>query len=146
MGAFLQVYLGDVLKRVDSPTECSPSLVASAVESITLFYIVIDNEMCGKLLELSARIGAALSSLSDTDYSADYRDMVGDCCRKLFNTFLPDQVLSMLEPLSADGLSFLLREARKVAPAKLDELMLTARTAGSFNKVVDTFESQINDP
>lgn len=145
MGPFLHVYLRDLLRRVEeSSTESSPSLVASAVEAITVFFIVIDTQLCSKILEHSARIGATLSSMTDVEYVSDYREMMGDCCRKILSIFQPQQVLVMLEALDSPGLRFLLQESHRASKDKTEELISTAKTLGSFNKVVDTFDSALH--
>lgn len=136
----------DVLNRLEdmSSTEDAYSLlIASAVESSTLFYIVIVSDISSvvsKLLALTARIGSEMSP--DDQYTLDYRDIVGDCMRKLLGILNHEEILLMLEPLDASGpLRFLLCEAQRAVPDKLSELISSARAAGSFNKVVDTFES-----
>ena len=138
------IRLDEDFSASDSSDSSVSLLVASAVEAITLFYILIGIDVTpsivSKLVGLLARIGAAINS--SVPHASDYQEMVGDCMRKLFNFLDPDQMLAMLEPLDAGGpLCFLLRAARRIVPDKLETLIAFARTAGSFNKVVDTFES-----
>ena len=142
---FLEFYLSNILKRIQHQSSEFTSLTTSAVQAVTLFYIVIDTTLCAQLLSLSVRIGCALSRSEKDDqpdqYVSDYGEMLGDCFRKLLARFDAELILQMLEPFDVRDLNYLFQHASRATPEGLDELITKGRSFQSFNKVTETYNT-----
>lgn len=129
------------LKRFEeSLKEDESSPLEDEVANAAAVYTCIDvTPSAARVIELIGKIGAVMSP---SDPLAKY---FGDMAADSLFTFLHDtntRLLEILEPLDAErGLLFLLREAQETYPHELSEMIAIARSTGSFNKVVDTYES-----
>lgn len=120
-------------------------LTASAVEAVTIYYLVIESSHCPAVLELCARIGSEMPPFDResqaSHYAFDYREIVGDCFRKLVDVFEPRECLHMLDHLDSGVLIFLLQAAHIEVPDRLEQLIVAGRSFDTFNKVIETYES-----
>lgn len=148
---FLVCYLSDLLKRFQEvhllggdEDEMVP-LTASAVEAVTIYYLVIESAHCPAVLGLCASIGSEMPPFDDESkanhYAFDYREIVGDCFRKLRDAFDAHECLRMLDQLDAAVLIYLLQAAHVEAAERLEQLIVAGRSLDSFNKVIETYES-----
>ncbi|EFX84907.1 hypothetical protein DAPPUDRAFT_99313 [Daphnia pulex] len=145
--SFLEFYFTLLLKNIRDAEEVVADSTASALKAITIFYVTIASASPrSNILELSGRIGSQLRSCLDGEseaskYASDYRDLTGDCFRKQLDVFGIEHSLSLLESLDAEALTFVLQAAHQTVPNRLKEFADTARSRGSFNKVMETYDS-----
>ncbi|XP_057377298.1 protein saal1-like isoform X2 [Daphnia carinata] len=149
---FLTFYFSFLLKSVcDSTEEELASLTASAVQAATIFFITISSApQDSKILELVGHIGSRLEPYVDGEnelskYASDYSDVVGDCFRKQLDLFAIDYFLGLLESLNTKALAFILHAAHRTVPDRLQQLVDAAQSRGSFNKVIETYESCVRN-
>lgn len=153
--SFLEFYFSLLLKNIresaDAEEVILTDLTASALQAVTIFYITIDSSLprCN-LLQLSGHIGSQLRTCLDGEsqaskYASDYRDITGDCFRKKLDLFGIEHFLRLLESLDATALTFVLQAAHETVPNRLKELADAARSRGSFNKVMETYDSLARD-
>ena len=143
---FLEFYLSNLLRRLQESSEQQLTLLTtSAVEAVTIYYIVIVNEttLCAQLLSLSARIGCTLTGCEKDEqtaqYVSDYGEMLSDCFRKLLALFDAKKILEMLEPIDVRDLNYIFQEVHRAIPEGLAELIAKGRSFQSFNKVTETY-------
>lgn len=148
---FIEFYLSSLVRKIRESSgkqEVMTTLTTSAVQAVTIYYVAIDSTRSQRIFELSGYIGAELkrfdSQSQTSEYVCDYSEMVGDCFRKRLDIFGHDHCLGFFEPLNAGALSFVLRAAHQTVPNRLQELIRTARTKGSLNKLIETYESCIS--
>ncbi|XP_046642059.1 uncharacterized protein LOC124327171 [Daphnia pulicaria] len=145
--SFLEFYFTLLLKNIRDAEEVVADSTASALKAITIFYVTIASASpLSNILELSGRIGSQLRPCLDGEseaskYASDYRDLTGDCFRKQLDVFGIEHSLSLLESLDAEALTFVLQAAHQTVPNRLKEFADTARSRGSFNKVMETYDS-----
>ena len=152
---FLEFHLSCLLRSIrESPSSSDAedvmiALTVSAVEAVTIYYVIIDSPRSSKICELSGHIGIELRACDGesqaSKYASDYKEIVGDCFRKQLDVLGLDRCLALLEPLNASALSFVLRAAQQTVPNRLEELVVVARTRGLFNKLIETYESCAGD-
>lgn len=146
---FLEFFLTCLLKKLRQASgseNAVTALTASAVEAVTIYYVGIDSSRSQRIFELSGNIGTELRRCATENravgkYASDYSEMVGDCFHKELDLFSTEHCLGFFEPLNASALSFVLLAAHQTMPNRLEELIRDARTKGSFNKLIETYES-----
>ncbi len=143
---FVEFHLSYLLRSIrESSNFDSAKASASAVEAVTIFYVIIDSPRSSQILELTGHIGIELRPCGEKDrageYASDYKEIVGDCFRKQLDVLGIDRCLALLEPLNASALSFVILAAQQTVPNRLQELVDTARTRGLSNKLIETYES-----
>ncbi|KAI9561593.1 hypothetical protein GHT06_012552 [Daphnia sinensis] len=145
--AFLTFHFSFLLKNVcDSTEEELAILTASAVQAVTIFFITISSAPLDcKVLELVGHVGSKLEPYVDGENelskcASDYSDIVGDCFRKQLDLFAIDYFLGLLESLNTKALTFILQAAHQTVPDRLQQFVDAARSRGSFNKVIETYE------
>lgn len=142
---FYLTYLLRIIRESSGKQDVMTTLTARAVQAVTIYYVAIDSTRSQRIFELSGYIGAELKRFDRQsqagEYVCDYSEMVGDCFRKRLDLFGDDHCLGFFEPLNAGALSFILRAAHQTVPNRLEELIRTARTKGSLNKLIETYES-----
>lgn len=148
VGQFLEFHLANLVRNIRASydnEDTVQSLTVNAVETVTIYYILIDFPHSFRLLELSGYIGSVLKSFDEesqaSKYASDYSEIVGDCFRKQLDMLDIDHCLNGLESLDATALSFVLRAAHRTVPNRLQDLVRVAQTKGTFNKVIETYES-----
>jgi hypothetical protein len=154
VASFLEFYFSLLLKNIRESAdteEVMADLTASALQAVTIFFITIDSTIPhSNLLQLSGHIGSQLRTCLDGEsqaskYASDYREQLGDCFRKQLDLFGIQHFLRLLESLDATALIYVLKAAHETLPNRLKELVNAARSKGSFNKVLETYDSLIRD-
>lgn len=150
--SFLSFHFSFLLKSVcDSTEEELASLTASAVQAVTIFFITFSSAPLDcKILELVGHVGSKLEPYVDGENelskcASDYSEIVGDCFRKQLDLFAIDYFLGLLESLNTKALAFILQAAHRTVPDRLQQLVDAARSRGSFNKVIETYESCVRN-
>lgn len=148
VGSFVAFYFSYLLKSICESTEEELAiLTANAVQAATIFFVTITSERqdC-KILDLMGYIGSKLEPCLNGEseaskYASDYTEIVGDCFRKQLDVVSINDFLDLLESLDAKALAFMLQAADRTVPDRLQQLVDSARNRGSFNKVIETYES-----
>lgn len=150
--SFLSFHFSFLLKSVcDSTEEELASLTASAVQAVTIFFITFSSAPLDcKILELVGHVGSKLEPYVDGENelskcASDYSEIVGDCFRKQLDLFAIDYFLGLLESLNTKALAFILQAAHRTVPDRLQQVVDAARSRGSFNKVIETYESCVRN-
>jgi len=139
--AYLE-YLSQRLKEAN-PEELA-KLIPSLVMALTVYYIAMNPRRRFTTFELSANIGSSLLPLEHETFSQhfdDFRDIFGDCFRRMTHEYGAVEMLHKLDNLNVSDLSFVLRTAHRTASETLQQLLQLAANSNSCNKLTETWKS-----